>query len=100
MSFPGTADAARHRLLRLCGVARLRDAEDLIAGYRHGMFALSHIGPLKWWAPRYRMVLFFDQARVEKTSRRLLRNGKFSVSTRRSTTSFVPARRRARAQRR
>jgi hypothetical protein len=26
----------------LCGVARLRDTADLIAGYRHGMFALSH----------------------------------------------------------
>jgi len=64
----------------LCGVARLRDTADLIAGYRRGMFALSHIGPLKWWAPRYRMVLFFDQARVEKTARRLLRNGKFKVT--------------------
>jgi len=64
----------------LCGVARLRNTADLIAGYRRGMFALSHIGPLKWWAPRYRMVLFFDQARVEKTARRLLRNGKFKVT--------------------
>jgi leucyl/phenylalanyl-tRNA--protein transferase len=64
----------------LCGVARLRGTADLIAGYRRGMFALSHIGPLKWWAPRYRMVLFFDRARVEKTVRRLLRNKKFTVT--------------------
>jgi leucyl/phenylalanyl-tRNA--protein transferase len=64
----------------LCGLARARDTTDLIEGYRHGMFVMSHIGPLKWWAPRHRMVLFFDQARVEKTIRRLLRNGRFRVT--------------------
>jgi leucyl/phenylalanyl-tRNA--protein transferase len=64
----------------LLGVARLRGPADLIAGYRRGMFAFSHIGPLKWWAPRHRMVLFFDRARVEKTVRRLLRNNKFHVT--------------------
>jgi leucyl/phenylalanyl-tRNA--protein transferase len=64
----------------LCGIARVRDTAELIEGYRRGMFVMSHIGPLKWWAPQYRMVLFFDQARVEKTIRRLLRNGKFRVT--------------------
>lgn len=61
----------------LCGIARLRDTAALLEGYRRGMFVMSHIGPLKWWAPQHRMVLFFDQARVEKTVRRLLRNGRF-----------------------
>ncbi len=64
----------------LCGLARIRDTADLLAGYRRGMFVMSHIGPLKWWAPRHRMVLFFDQTRVEKTVRRLLRNGRFQVT--------------------
>ncbi len=64
----------------LCGLARPRDTTDLITGYQRGMFVMSHIGPLKWWAPRHRMVLFFDQARVEKTTRRLLRNGRFRIT--------------------
>lgn len=64
----------------LCGLARIRDTADLAAGYRRGMFVMSHIGPLKWWAPRHRALLFFDRARVEKTVRRLLRNGKFRVT--------------------
>jgi leucyl/phenylalanyl-tRNA---protein transferase len=64
----------------LCGVARITGTDDLIAGYARGMFVMSHIGPLKWWAPRHRMVLFFDQARVEKTVRRLLRNNRFRVT--------------------
>jgi leucyl/phenylalanyl-tRNA---protein transferase len=41
---------------------------------------MSFYGPLKWWAPRHRMVLFFDQARIEKGTRRLLRQGKFTIT--------------------
>jgi leucyl/phenylalanyl-tRNA--protein transferase len=64
----------------LCGLARGLTLEGLLEGYARGMFVMSHIGPLKWWAPRHRMVLFFDQARVEKTARRLLRNKRFRVT--------------------
>jgi leucyl/phenylalanyl-tRNA--protein transferase len=64
----------------LCGLAGKLSVSDLLAGYSRGMFVLSHIGPLKWWAPRHRMVLFFDQARVEKTARRLLRNKRFRIT--------------------
>jgi leucyl/phenylalanyl-tRNA--protein transferase len=44
------------------------------------MFVMSHIGPLKWWAPQHRMALFFDQTRIEKSTRRLLKNGRFQVT--------------------
>ena len=64
----------------LCGLAGRIGVSDLLEGYRRGMFALSHTGPLKWWASRHRMVLFFDQARVEKTVRRLLRGQKFKIT--------------------
>jgi leucyl/phenylalanyl-tRNA--protein transferase len=64
----------------LCGLAGRIDVADLLIGYRRGMFPMSHIGPLKWWAPKYRMVLFFDQARVEKTTRRLLRSKRFQIT--------------------
>ncbi len=63
-----------------CGLAGQLAVSDLLAGYARGMFVMSHIGPLKWWAPRHRMALFFDQARVEKTVRRLLRNHKFRIT--------------------
>lgn len=45
-----------------------------------GLFVMSHLGPLKWWAPKQRMVLFFDQARLEKTVRRLLKNQRFRIT--------------------
>jgi len=71
---------ARRRPDGLCGLAGRLDVAALLAGYRRGLFVMSHIGPLKWWAPRQRMVLFFDRARVEKNTRRLLRNRHFQVT--------------------
>src|SRR5262249_12859310 len=64
----------------LCGLAGHIDVAELLAGYRRGMFVMNHTGPMKWWAPQNRMVLFFDRARVEKTARRLLRNRKFRIT--------------------
>jgi leucyl/phenylalanyl-tRNA--protein transferase len=64
----------------LCGLAGRIGLAELLEGYRRGMFVMSHAGPLKWWAPRYRMVLFFDQAHVEKTTRKLLRAQRFSIT--------------------
>jgi leucyl/phenylalanyl-tRNA--protein transferase len=64
----------------LCGLTGDIAVPDLVAGYRRGMFVMNHTGPLKWWAPRHRMVLFFDRARVEKTVRRLLRSKRFEVT--------------------
>ena len=64
----------------LCGLAGRIGVAELLVGYGRGMFVMSHTGPLKWWAPRHRMVLFFEQARVEKTTRRLLRSKRFQIT--------------------
>ncbi len=64
----------------LCGLTGDIKVDDLMFGYSRGLFVMSHLGPLKWWAPRHRMVLFFDQARIEKTVRRLLRGKRFAVT--------------------
>jgi leucyl/phenylalanyl-tRNA--protein transferase len=75
----------------LCGLTGRIGVPDLLQGYARGMFIMCHAGPLKWWAPRHRMVLFFDQARVEKTTRRLLRSNKFRVSFDRAFDAVVGA---------
>lgn len=64
----------------LCGLAGRIGVAELLEGYRRGMFVMSHIGPLKWWAPRHRMVLFFDKTHVEKNTRRLLRANRFRIT--------------------
>jgi leucyl/phenylalanyl-tRNA---protein transferase len=75
----------------LCGLAGRIGVPEMLEGYRRGMFPMSHIGPLKWWAPRHRMVLFFDQARIEKGTRRLLRQGKFQVTFDRAFSEVMRA---------
>jgi leucyl/phenylalanyl-tRNA--protein transferase len=64
----------------LCGFAGHLSVPALLAGYGRGLYVHSHLGPLKWWASEHRMVLFFDQARVDKTVRRLLNQGRFRVT--------------------
>lgn len=64
----------------LCGLTGRIGIAELLEGYRRGMFVMSHIGPLKWWAPQNRMTLFFDRARIEKSTRRLLRQGRFRIT--------------------
>jgi leucyl/phenylalanyl-tRNA--protein transferase len=73
----------------LCGLTGRIGVRELLDGYGRGMFIMSHTGPLKWWAPRHRMVLFFDQARVEKTARRLLRGKKFRITFDRAFSDVV-----------
>jgi leucyl/phenylalanyl-tRNA--protein transferase len=75
----------------LCCLTGNIGTADLIEGYRRGAFVMAHLGPLKWWASRYRMVLFFDQARVEKTTRRLLRSGRFRFTFDQAFTEVMQA---------
>jgi leucyl/phenylalanyl-tRNA--protein transferase len=74
------ADRALKRPDGLCGLAGRLSVPTLLAGYGRGLYVHSHLGPLKWWAPEHRMVLFFDQARVEKSARRLLNQQRFRIS--------------------
>lgn len=73
-------DAAENKPKGLSGVAANVAPTDALEGYADGFFLFSHLGPLKWWAPEQRMVLFFDETHVEKNTRRLLRNGRFKVT--------------------
>ena len=75
-----TADRARARPDGFCGIAGRLVLADLLEGYARGMFPHCHLGPLKWWAPKHRMVLFFDHARVEKKARHLLRKKSFHIT--------------------
>lgn len=64
----------------LAGICDALDPETLLLGYARGLYPWCHLGPMKWWAPRERMVLFFDRFHMEKNLRRRLRNNHFSVT--------------------
>ena len=55
-------------------------ADRLVAAYERGIFPWCHVGPVKWWAPSQRAVLFIEESRIEKNLRRLVRQGRYSVT--------------------
>ena len=81
----------------LCGIAGRLDPETLVEGYRRGLHVHSHVGPIKWWAPRERMVLFLPELHIAKSLRRVIRNGGYRVTFDRAFVDVMEACRRPRA---
>jgi leucyl/phenylalanyl-tRNA--protein transferase len=57
----------------LAGLCADMSVPTLISAYAKGLFPSSHIGPLTWWAPKERMVLFPENSYVSKSVRRLIK---------------------------
>ena len=49
----------------LCGIAHDLEPDRLKQAYSRGLFPWNHIGPVKWWAPRERALLFFDEFKAK-----------------------------------
>ena len=64
----------------IAGICPDLAVDTLVGGYSRGLFPFCHVGPHKWWSPRQRMVLFFENFDMEKNLRRRLRNRHFDVS--------------------
>jgi leucyl/phenylalanyl-tRNA--protein transferase len=62
------------------GVCRNITPETMIAAARKGFFAWKHCGPLKWWTRRKRMVLFFDEHKLEKRCLREMKKNTYRIS--------------------
>ncbi|WP_165250423.1 leucyl/phenylalanyl-tRNA--protein transferase [Paludisphaera soli] len=62
-------------------------ADRLIAAYRRGVFPWYEPGgPILWWSPDPRLVLFPAELRVSRRLRRTLRSGRFEI---RRDTAFA-----------
>lgn len=62
------------------GICSDVSAESILKAYRHGAYPVSHLGPMKWWTPEERAVLFFDEEKVEKSVRKAVRQDKFDIT--------------------
>jgi leucyl/phenylalanyl-tRNA--protein transferase len=54
--------------------------ERLILAYRNGIYPWCHVGPVKWWAPSERMVLFLEESHISKNLRRTIKQSKFKIT--------------------
>ena len=64
----------------LAGIAHDLTLPTLLAAYRRGLYPLAHVGPLKWWSPPQRSVLFFNEYHMSNNLRRLMRQGRYTVT--------------------
>jgi leucyl/phenylalanyl-tRNA--protein transferase len=62
------------------GVCRDITPERIIAAARRGYFPWCHVGPLKWWTRRERMVLFLAEQHTPKRLRRDMRKTDYRVT--------------------
>jgi leucyl/phenylalanyl-tRNA---protein transferase len=64
----------------LIGICDDLSVPTLLRGYRLGLYPFCHIGPMKWWSPAERSVLFFDHERIEDSVRKLVRKRTYRLS--------------------
>ena len=62
------------------GVCRDISAERILAAACKGFYPWSHIGPLKWWNPSQRMVLFLPEHHIAKRLRPIMRKTPWRVT--------------------
>jgi len=70
-------DERPHALLAIGGALT---ADTLLAAYSKGIYPVCYEHPVKWLVFNPRMVLFFENTRMEKKLRTLVRSGHFRVT--------------------
>jgi leucyl/phenylalanyl-tRNA--protein transferase len=75
----------------LAGIVHDLSVPTLVTAYRRGLYPFAHIGPLKWWSPPKRSVLFFNEAHLSKRLRRQMRQNHYTVTFDRNFEGVVAA---------
>lgn len=73
------------------GICNDVSAESILKAYRQGVYPVTHLGSMKWWSPAERAVLFFENAKVEKSVRRTVRQDMFDVTFDRDFAAVLEA---------
>ncbi len=75
----------------LAGIVHDFSAPAVLAAHRRGLYPFAHVGPLKWWSPPQRSVLFFDALHMARRLRRQIRQGHYSVTFDRDFEGVIAA---------
>ena len=76
--FPPVSYASSEGLLAIGGDL---SSERLLLAYKSGIFPWFNQGePILWWAPKSRMVLFFNELIISKSMRNILNRNTFKVT--------------------
>lgn len=75
----------------LCGIVHDLSVPALLEAYGRGLYPFAHFGPLKWFCPPERCVLPFEGLHIGKNTRRLLRQGRYTVTFDRDFEGVIKA---------
>jgi leucyl/phenylalanyl-tRNA---protein transferase len=76
--FPPVSEASSEGILAVGGDL---SPERMLLAYKSGIFPWFNPGePILWWAPKSRMVLFFDDLIVSKSMRNIFNRNSFNVT--------------------
>jgi leucyl/phenylalanyl-tRNA--protein transferase len=75
----------------LAGIVHDFSLPTLLAAHERGLYPFAHVGPLKWWSPPERSLLFFDELHIAKRLRRQMRQGQYSVTFDRDFEGVITA---------
>ena len=75
----------------LAGIVHDLTLPKLLEAYRRGLYPLAHAGPLKWWSPPARSLLFFDELHIAKRLRRQMRQSRYTVTFDRDFEGVIKA---------
>ena len=75
----------------LAGIVHDLTLPTLLAAYRRGLYPWAHIAPLKWWSPPQRSLLLFKDFHISNNLRRLMRQGRYSVTFDRDFEGVIAA---------
>jgi leucyl/phenylalanyl-tRNA--protein transferase len=75
----------------LAGIVHDFTLPTVLAAYRRGLYPWAHIGPLKWWSPPRRSLLFFKDFHISNNLRRLMRQGRYTVTFDRDLEGVIAA---------
>jgi leucyl/phenylalanyl-tRNA--protein transferase len=67
------------------------EPQRLMEAYRNGIYPHRHIGPVKWYAPKERMVLFPENTHISKGIRKLIRRKIYRISFDRAFRDVIEA---------
>jgi leucyl/phenylalanyl-tRNA--protein transferase len=64
----------------LAGIVHDFSPQTIMEAYRRGLFAFAHLGPLKWWSPPLRSLLFWNELHFSKRLKRTMRQNEYRVT--------------------
>ena len=73
------------------GIVNDLSVPTLVKAYSHGLFTSGHFGALSWTSPSERCVLFFKDMHISKHPRRLMRQGRYTVTFDRNFEGVIKA---------